>query len=532
MRLALPASSGFTIATGIAISRLTGFVRGIVLVAAVGATTEVGNAFAVANQLPNNIYALISTGLLSAVVVPQIVRAMRDPDGGDAYISKLFTIAVSALMLTALTTTLLAPALVSMYAPGFDRGQYQIACLLAYICMPQIVFYGVFSILGEYLNARGMYGPYAWAPIVNNMVSILGFGTLFFALRQREWDTGTLAALGAVTTFGTVAQAAVLFIFVRRARVKIRPDFRWRGHGFLNAGRLAGWTLVMVLGAQMAGLVQSQVLSSIPTGSAGLLVAQNSWLLFMLPYSLIVMSLGTPLFTSLSTDFADDNHARMRNRVAKAARHMSILTILGSVILACAASPASRLFTATPEEATAAAHVLLSYIPSLVPLGVLFVFQRTFFAMGDTRTPALIALVQCVLVALAAVGASTFASDDSLTATVAAGQSAATIAQTIAVVFFARRRLRGVLAREWVPSTARSLASAVPAAAAGIGIYGACGGQGGWIMQSPLAALIGILLIATSCAAVFTLFCLAFRSVEAKEAIIWVTRRLQKPEKG
>jgi len=77
------------IGAGTIVSRLSGFLRAVVLVSAVGATTGAGNAFAIANQLPNNIYAIIATGLLSAVVVPQIVKATAHDDGGVSSISSL-----------------------------------------------------------------------------------------------------------------------------------------------------------------------------------------------------------------------------------------------------------------------------------------------------------------------------------------------------------------------------------------------------------------------------------------------------------
>src|SRR5690606_37144352 len=103
------------IGAGTVVSRLTGFLRAIVLVSAVGATTGAGNAFAIANQLPNNIYAIVSTGLLSAVVVPQIVKAAAHEDGGRAFISKLFTLGTVTLLTVTAVAVLAAPWLVQLY---------------------------------------------------------------------------------------------------------------------------------------------------------------------------------------------------------------------------------------------------------------------------------------------------------------------------------------------------------------------------------------------------------------------------------
>ena len=103
------------IGAGTIVSRLTGFLRTIVLVAAIGSTTAAGNAFTIANQLPNNIYAIISTGILTAVIVPQIVRSAAHPDGGNAFVSKLLTLGTIVLLGATALALLFAPQLIQLY---------------------------------------------------------------------------------------------------------------------------------------------------------------------------------------------------------------------------------------------------------------------------------------------------------------------------------------------------------------------------------------------------------------------------------
>ena len=209
------------IGAGTIVSRLSGFLRAVVLASAVGATTEAGNAFAIANQLPNNIYAIISTGLLSAVVVPQIVKAAAHDDGGRAFVSKLFTLGTVVLLGTTVLATVAAPWLVALYAPGYPPQQQALATAFAYWCLPQILFYGLFALVGESLNARRVYGPYTWAPIVNNIVSIAGF-LAFIALfggpitSTADWTPSMVALLAGTATFGIVVQAVILLFFWRR----------------------------------------------------------------------------------------------------------------------------------------------------------------------------------------------------------------------------------------------------------------------------------------------------------------------------
>ena len=150
------------LASGTIVSRALGFVRVAILAAAIGVVGSASaDTFAIANQLPNSIYALTVGGLLSAVLVPQIVRSARDPDGGARYI-------------------IAAPALVQLYSVSAESGRgftpeaFALATTFAYLCLPQIFFYALYSLLSETLNARNIFGPFAWAPVINNVVSIVG----------------------------------------------------------------------------------------------------------------------------------------------------------------------------------------------------------------------------------------------------------------------------------------------------------------------------------------------------------------------
>ncbi len=275
------ARASVLIGAGTIVSRVTGLLRTIVLVAAVGAIGFAGDAFAVANQLPNNIYVIISTGLLTAVIVPQIVKVSAHADGGQAFISKLLTLGTVVLIVTTGLAIAVAPWLVAIYAPDFTPDQLALATAFAYWCLPQIFFYGVFALLGEILNARRVFGPYTWAPIVNNLVSITGF-TLFIVIfgpdqtQVEDWTPEMIALLAGTATLGIVIQTVVLLLFWRRAGLHLRPDFRWRGVGLNQLGRLAGWTFLMVIAGQLAGWIQSRVLSGASgEAAANLVVAER-----------------------------------------------------------------------------------------------------------------------------------------------------------------------------------------------------------------------------------------------------------------
>ena len=170
------AKSSLLMAAGTVVSRIFGFVRIVVLALTIGVTTDAADAFGVASQLPNNVYAIIAGGVLSAVLVPQIVKAKSHKDGGLGYIDRLLTLAIVVFTVVTVIATVSAPLLISIYTTGWSPEQLALATAFAYWCIPQIFFYGLYAMLGEVQNARSKFGPYMWAPVLNNLVGILEIG--------------------------------------------------------------------------------------------------------------------------------------------------------------------------------------------------------------------------------------------------------------------------------------------------------------------------------------------------------------------
>jgi putative peptidoglycan lipid II flippase len=519
------------IGAGTIVSRVSGLLRTIVLVAAIGSFSGAGDAFAVANQLPNNIFAIISTGLLTAVVVPQIVKAAAHADGGHAFISKLFTLGTVGLLGATALAMIAAPLLVQVYASKFTPDQLALSTAFAYWCLPQIFFYGLYALLGEILNARRVFGPYTWAPIVNNVVSIAGFGLFVLIFNGPQgavsaWTPTMIAVLAGTATAGIVVQTVVLLFFWRRAGLALRPDFQWKGVGLRHIGRLAGWTFLMVVAGQLAGVVQSNVLSGASGNDPAIFATQNAWLLFMLPYSIIVMSIGTPYFTQLSEHAAAGRHDEVRNDISRSIRTLGFFIVASTAALAVAAVPATRIFTTSGEEAAAAAPVLLCFLLCLVPLAVLFVVQRTFYAYNDTKTPFWFTLVQCALVALGALLAGAAFERSELAAGVALTQSVASIVQVVIATVLLHRRLNGIGTASWLLALGRFALAAIPAAAAGYGVWLLLGGVGGWTTSSALTGALGAAVLGSVVLAVYVGILALFRTPELTPALSLARRFL------
>ena len=256
------------LASGTFVSRILGFISALVLAQTIGIVGQGADAFTLANQLPNNIYAIIAGGLLTAVLVPQIVRAGLHADGGAKFINRLVTLGIVVFLAAAIVATACAPLLVRLYAQsgdtGFSSDQLALATAFAYWCMPQVLFYALYSLIGEVLNARGVFGPFTWAPALNNVIAIGGlvaFILLFGddshgARAASEWTPGMITLLAGSATLGIAAQAIALSLPVlapHRAST-FRPDFHWRGVGLGSVpARSAAWVFGMFLVTQVSG---------------------------------------------------------------------------------------------------------------------------------------------------------------------------------------------------------------------------------------------------------------------------------------
>lgn len=533
--------SSAMIAAGTMASRILGLVRTMLLVTVLGEHL-IGDAFAVANGLPNTIFNLISAGLLTAVFVPQIVKSAAHRDGGNAFVSKLFTLSGVVLVAVTILATVGAPILVQLYASEFSPGQTALAVAFAYWCIPQVLFYGLFALVGETFNAKNVYGPYTWAPIVNNVVSIAGLIAFLVMFRTplnelSDWTPDRIALLGATATGGIIAQFLVLLLFWRRAGLTLRPDFRWRGVGLGNVVRLAGWTFLMVIVAQIAGLVQSQIVSTASGAGADYpaqTIMNNAWLVYVLPYSIIVLSIGTPYFTRISEHAAAGRKDELLKDIDSSIRTLGVFIVLATAALAAAAVPASRIFTSTPESAQAASLVLLAYLVNLIPVAILFIIQRTFYVYGDTRTPFWFTLLQGVVVIVTALGASWFVPLEFLALAVAAGQTLATIIQTVVAIVLLRRRIGPLNARSWLGAHGRFAIAGIAGGAAGWGVYVLLGGAGSWIVSAgtglvaQFSGVAGVAIIGAVTAVVYVAVLAVLRAPELTfgvEAVRKIIRR-------
>ncbi|MGW9437024.1 murein biosynthesis integral membrane protein MurJ [Streptomyces sp. NPDC055607] len=389
-------------------SRVTGFLRSAMVAAALG-TGLAGDAFNVANTLPNIVFMLLMGGALNSVFVPQLVRAAQDADGGAAFTDRLVTACLLVLLTMSAVTVVVAPWLVRLYAPTFTGGQLETTVALARYCLPQVFFYGVFAVLGQVLNARERFGAMAWAPVANNLVAIGVFGLYLIVPDQADGMDGTtpghVALLGVGSTVGIAVQALVVLPPLRRAGYRWRPRFDWRGAGLTGPLRAAGWALLLIAVTQASFWVITVLGTGVSrrasaegvTVGAGLTAYNNAYQLWIVPQGVLVVSLATAALPALTRAAQAGDYAELTGVLARTVRRAAGAVVLAAVVFLVLGERLAGLAygygAVTEEDVRVLGQILAGFALGLPAFCVQYTLTRGFYALGDPRTPVLLALL-------------------------------------------------------------------------------------------------------------------------------------------
>jgi len=399
--------SSAIMAVGTIFSRITGLARNLLLVAALG-TAIVGDTYQVANTIPTVLYILVAGGALNAVFVPQIVREMKKKDGGHAFVSQLATATFTVLGLATAIGIIAAPLVVRLYAAKFGgsglENEFELTVLFTRYCLPQILFLGLFTLFGQIANARGSFGPMMWAPILNNLV-VIGVLIGFIAIAPNAADgvisSSAKTLLGIGTTLGALAQAVILLPVIAKTGIRLRPNFHWSSLG--KSAHLAKWTMIFVLINQIGFMVivNLATAASVRAKESGIDVGvgftpyQNAHFIFLLPHSIIAVSLVTALLPRISRLADAAQITEVRDEIQQTLLNLYSLIIPAAFAMLFLGQPIAHLIFAGSNTADAAqiGMILSGFALGLIPFCTSYVMLRGFYAFEDTKTPAAITLL-------------------------------------------------------------------------------------------------------------------------------------------
>ncbi|MGH1564363.1 murein biosynthesis integral membrane protein MurJ [Mumia sp. DW29H23] len=406
-------SASVLMAAGTLVSRLSGFVRSALIFAAIGASLN-ADIFTGANTIPNALYILLAGGIFNVVLVPQLVRAMKnDVDGGEAYAQRIVTLGLLVLGISTVVLVIFAPLLVRLvfdsmlFDPGNEDALSSAYALMRY-CLPQIFFYGAFVLAGQILNSRGRFGPMMWAPIANNVISCAVLVTYIAVYGSSNgsdgFTNGEELLLGVGSTVGIAVQALILVPYLKAAGFHYRPRFDFRGVGLGHTLRLGAWTLAFILVNQVMYVVVTRIgtsagLLAIANGEpdpAGTTVYASAFLITQVPHGVITVSLVTATMPLISRLAAEGDFPAMRAEIRSNIRLVLSLIAPIAVAVFALSTPLGTVVAswgAMAGNTDTVSATIASFAPAIIFFSLHYMSLRGFYALEDTRTPFFLQIV-------------------------------------------------------------------------------------------------------------------------------------------
>jgi putative peptidoglycan lipid II flippase len=395
--------SNVVVASGTAISRITGLLRLIVLGYVLG-QTALSDAYLIANETPNIVYDLLLGGLLSATLVP-LFSTFVETDDDDAT-NVILTVSVALMAALTIVAVLAAPLIFGLYsvnvAEGVDPELYRrVGTTLARIFLIQIFFYGLVGLANAFLNSRRRFFAAAWSPILPNLI-IIAFllslpnpGAADWQLEQVLSDDRLRWTLGLGATVGIASMAAVLVPAMFATGFRFRPRFEFRHPAVRKLVSLSLWTFGFVVANQVALLV---VRNLAEPGSSDASAYINAFTFFVLPHGLLAVSIATTFQPEMSRSVARRDRAGFVEQASLGVRMTALLTIPAGVGIFVLRQPIIGALLQRGEfnadDADAAQRALAGLALGLGAFSIYMFVLRGFYAHKDTRTPFVINVVE------------------------------------------------------------------------------------------------------------------------------------------
>jgi len=532
-------SWGMALAT--LVSRITGFIRIVLLAAILGAA--LASAFTVANQLPNLIAALVLEATFTAIFVPVLARAERDdPDGGEAFVRRLVTLATTVLLIATVLAVAAAPLLVRLMLGTDPKVNQPLTTAFAYLLLPQVICYGLSSVFMAILNNRNVFGPPAWAPVVNNVVAIATLGLYLLVPGQLSVDpvsmgNAKLLVLGVGTTLGVFAQAVVLLVAIRSARISLRP--LWGIDDRLKRfGTMATAMLLYVVISQVGLVVGNRIAST--AAAAGPAIYNYAWLVLQLPFGIIGVTILTVVMPRLSRNAAADDVPAVLADLSLATR-LTLLTLIPVVAFMTISGPAigSALFAYGKFGEVDANYLGIAIAMSaftLIPYALVLLQLRVFYARDEPWTPILIIIAITVVKVALSILAPQLTDDPELVAAyLGAANGLGFVAGAVLGHLLLRRSLRPPGGRLVDPAVIRTVA--ITTAASVVAALTAAGvdrvlGLGALTESGGAGSMVRLLILASAMFPILAAVLLAAKVPDATAAWAAVRRRFAAFEEG
>lgn len=388
------------------VSRLLGFVRDILIAAALG-SGAVADAFFVAFRFPNLFRRLFAEGAFNSAFVPLFARRLEGEGeaAARAFAEEAMAMLAFVLIVFSGLAMLAMPWLMALLAPGFvsDPAKYGLSVLLTQIAFPYLFCMSLVALLSGVLNSLHRFWAAAAAPILLNVILVTAIALAIALGYSHKPAAGVVLATGVL--IAGLAQLAMLWIAVRRAGLILairRPRYT-EGVKRLVALGIPG---LVSGGITQINIVVGTIIASLQAGAISYLYYADR--LYQLPLGIVGVAIGVVLLPDLARKLRAGDTAAAMDSQNRSLELGLALTLPAAVALAVAAEPIISVlfqrgaFTAADTPATAAA--LAAYAWGLPAFVLIKVFQPAFFAREDTATPMRYAAVNLVVNVAGSVG--------------------------------------------------------------------------------------------------------------------------------
>ncbi len=395
--------SNVVVASGTALSRITGLLRLIILGYVLG-QTALSDAYLIANETPNIVYELLLGGLLSATLVPLFSTFIENED--DESTNAVLTVAVTLMAALTVVAVIAAPLIFGLYsvniADGVDPDLYRsVGTTLARIFLIQIFFYGLVGLANAFLNSRRRFFAAAWAPILPNVI-IIAFllslpnpGSADWQLADVLSDDRLRWTLGLGATVGIATMAAVLVPAMFATGFRFRPNFDVKHPAVRKLLSLSSWTIGFVIANQVALVVVRNLAAG---GSSDNSAYINAFTFFVLPHGLLAVSIATTFQPEMARSVARRDRVGFVDQASLGLRMTALFTIPAGVGIFVLRQPIIGALLQRGEfdalDADAAQRALAGLALGLGAFSIYMFVLRGFYAHKDTRTPFVINVVE------------------------------------------------------------------------------------------------------------------------------------------
>jgi putative peptidoglycan lipid II flippase len=440
-------AAGMGVAT--AASRAIGFARVLVIAAILG-TTYLGNTFTSSNYVSNVLFELLAAGALSAVLVPTLVERLEHGDQPEAeYLAgSVLGRALLGLGVVTVAGIAFAPWLASLLASGVDsptiaEQQRELATFLLRFFIPQVLLYAIGTVAIAVLYAKRRFVITAIAPIGNTLVIVAGlvvFRLLAGGSTSLDLSTAEELTLALSGTLGVAAFVAVPTLALRRSGFRLRPRIG-RGDASVNRlVRLSGWA---ILQHAQIGLLLGTALVLGNSVEGGTVAYQVAWVIFLAPYGVLAQPIHTAVLPELSLDAARHDLAAFARSLRWSLDAMAMLVVPVSAAMIALARPAMIVIT-FGEASGNGVDLLTAGVASLAiglfPYGAFLLLARAYYALGDSRTPAIVAIATGVVGAIAMLAGALVTEGAARVAALGIGHSIAYVTGTVVLCVGLSRR--------------------------------------------------------------------------------------------